>query len=217
MRLPTRSGIPLCDAPVDGGERRDARTERGRGSRRAFSPKSQLCTPGGVHLENLATFRLVTAAYIEFNKWSPASYQPESIVDEQLKEVRVVPTAEPASNTILVVEDNDVEREGLTAILRRDGFFIQEATTGDQALENLRAARPNLILLDMLLPEGTIDGWAVLANIRANRQLAEIPVIIVTGLTIASVEWCKSHGALDIVKKPIDTVELISKVRRHLA
>src|SRR5438876_930728 len=115
----------------------------------------------------------------------------------------------PAPKTILLVEDNDVEREGLSAILRRKGYSVREAATGDQALASARTERPDVILLDLLLPEGTIDGWAFLDHVRADPRLSDIPVIIVTALTIASFEWSTAHGALDIVKKPIDTRELL--------
>ncbi len=120
-----------------------------------------------------------------------------------------------AAKLVLIVEDDDVEREGLSAILRREGFCIREATTGDQALEGLREELPNLILLDMLLPDSSIDGWMLLDQIRSNPAWAFIPVIIVTGLAIASLEWSSALGALDIVKKPIDSHELLGKVRRY--
>src|SRR5262249_42349842 len=107
---------------------------------------------------------------------------------------------------------NDVEREGLSAILRREGFTVREATTGDQALDSLRDELPTLILLDMLLPESRIDGWLLLDYIRSNPDWAHIPVIIVGGMTIASYEWSSSLGALDIVKKPVNTLELLGKV-----
>src|SRR5438128_5162234 len=116
--------------------------------------------------------------------------------------------------TILLVEDNDVEREGLSAILRREGFSVREATTGDQALERLREQSPSLILLDMLLPDSSVDGWALLETIRKDPRWSPLPIIIVTGLNIASLEWSTAMGALDIVKKPIDSQELLAKVRR---
>lgn len=116
---------------------------------------------------------------------------------------------------LLVVEDNDVEREGLVRLLRQQGYDVREATTGDQALASVRARTPDLILLDMLLPESRTDGWAFLDYVRQNLEWQTIPIIIVTGLSIASLEWSTAHGALDIVKKPVDDRELLAKVR-HL-
>src|SRR5947209_2347968 len=109
--------------------------------------------------------------------------------------------ARPAK-ALLVVEDNDVEREGLARLLRQAGFDCREAATGTQALEALRAEAPHLILLDMLLPE--TDGWQLLKLIRLNPAWADIPVIIVTGLSIASREWSQSLGAVDVFLKPLD-------------
>jgi CheY-like chemotaxis protein len=125
--------------------------------------------------------------------------------------------APSATNTVLIVEDNDVEREGLSAVLRREGFSVREAETGDAALTALRTARPNLILLDMLLPDSTIDGWALLSYIQQTPQWSHIPIVIVTGLSIASAEWSQAMGALDVIRKPIDTRQLLDKLRRYTA
>lgn len=119
-----------------------------------------------------------------------------------------------AARQLLVVEDNDVEREGLVRLLRDAGFEVREAATGDRALALLRARRPDLILLDMLLPDNKVDGWGFLNYIRQNLEWHTIPIIIVTGLAIASVEWSAAQGALDIVRKPVDADELLSKVGR---
>jgi CheY-like chemotaxis protein len=61
-------------------------------------------------------------------------------------------------NKLLIVEDNDVTREGLATLLRREGFTVELAAHGRQALDYLNTgARPDVILLDMLLP--VLDGW----------------------------------------------------------
>ena len=74
---------------------------------------------------------------------------------------------------------------------------------------------PSLILLDMLLPDTKFDGWAFLHYIRQNVEWSAIPIIIVTGMSIASSEWSRSLGALDIVKKPLDLDELLAKIRQY--
>ena len=65
------------------------------------------------------------------------------------------------------------------------------------------------------LPESTIDGWLLLDYIRAATPPQPRSIIIITGLNIASFEWSLALGALDIVKKPIDTQELLGKMRRY--
>lgn len=120
--------------------------------------------------------------------------------------------SEPAATSLLLVEDNEVEREGLAVILRREGFTVAEAATGNEALGQLRAGVPSLILLDMLLPDGQ-DGWFLLETIRDVPEWSTIPVIIITGLGIASFEWAQALGALDVVRKPIATDDLLQKIR----
>src|SRR6266850_1391995 len=90
--------------------------------------------------------------------------------------------ARPA-RLVLVVEDNDVEREGLSRLLRDAGFEVRTASTGDQALASVRARRPDLILLDLLLPDSRTDGWGILDYVRQNLEWQAIPIIIVTGLS----------------------------------
>lgn len=122
---------------------------------------------------------------------------------------------ELATQSLLIVEDNDVTREGLAIILSRQGYSIRGVATGEQAIEALRAEKPDLMLLDMLLSGPGGDGWAVLNKIRRNPEWRSIPVIIVTGIGIASEEWAVSLGAQAVVHKPIDTDELLLQIKHH--
>ena len=71
--------------------------------------------------------------------------------------------AAPAHRTLLVVDDNDVAREGLAGVLRRAGYRVLPAANGEEALQLLRAGPPpDLILLDMLMP--FLDGWHFLGG-----------------------------------------------------
>jgi CheY-like chemotaxis protein len=126
-------------------------------------------------------------------------------------------TAEtPGGKTLLVVEDNEICREGLATLLRREGYTVVTAPGGREALGRLRGGfSPDLILLDMLLPAG--DGWDFLKCYRRDPSLAGPPVIILTALGIASPEWATSLGAAGLVKKPIETSLLLQEVRRCLA
>ena len=122
---------------------------------------------------------------------------------------------ELATKTLLIVEDNVVTREGLSTILSRQGYSIRGAADGRQAVEALRAEKPNLILLDMLLHGSGEDGWMLLEKFRHNPEWRSIPVIIVTGIIVASEEWAISLGARAVVRKPIDLDELLLKIQRH--
>ena len=98
------------------------------------------------------------------------------------------------ARTVLVVEDNSIEREGLAAILRQEGYDAVVSANGKEALERLRSKpRPDVLLLDMMMSE--VDGWQLLRMLRSHPELLAVPVIIVTGLEIANLEWARSLGS----------------------
>src|SRR5690242_3916673 len=105
---------------------------------------------------------------------------------------------------LLIVDDNEITREGMAAVLRRDGYRVSLAADGAQALAQLRIAPlPDLILLDMLMP--SLDGWRFLEERRHDRELSAIPIVIVTALGVASADWAASLGAVGFVTKPVET------------
>jgi CheY-like chemotaxis protein len=118
----------------------------------------------------------------------------------------------PTDKTLLVVEDNEVAREGLAVILRREGYAVALAADGQQGLDYLAAnPAPDLILLDMLMP--VLDDWRFLELLRPRAD--RVPVIVTTG-TVFSREWAAEHGCAGFIKKPIDTESLLAEVRRCL-
>lgn len=114
---------------------------------------------------------------------------------------------------ILLVEDDMFLRNLLTARLGREGFRVESATDGIEALEKIRALRPNLVLLDLILPRK--NGFEVLQEIADDPQLASIPVIIISNLGQESdVARGRALGALDYyVKARLSIDELIAKIR----
>jgi CheY-like chemotaxis protein len=124
----------------------------------------------------------------------------------------MVPAA-PAHRTLLVVEDNDVCREGLAVVLRRAGYRVIPATNGEEALRLLGdGAPPDLILLDMLMP--VLDGWRFLEWLQ--RRGHRPPVIVVTGAGVLSREWAEAHGCAGFLRKPVETDDLLAVVWRCL-
>jgi CheY-like chemotaxis protein len=116
--------------------------------------------------------------------------------------------------TLLVVEDNAVAREGLAVVLRREGFRVVPTADGEDALKQLRAGpRPDLILLDMLMP--VLDGWHFLDWFRREGPWPPAPVVVVTGTNLTR-EWAKDHGCPGFIRKPIDAEQLLAEVRRCL-
>lgn len=122
----------------------------------------------------------------------------------------------PQTATVMVVDDDEVGREMLGTVLRLEGFRVEEATDGREALERLGAGeQPNLILLDMMMPG--LDGWQFLAALRRDKRLARVPVIIVTAIGVSSPAWARSLGAVACFRKPAPIDALLAEVRRWCA
>jgi CheY-like chemotaxis protein len=122
----------------------------------------------------------------------------------------------PTGKAVLIVEDNEVERLGLAALLRREGYAVSTAADVPAAMTLLhQGAAPCLILLDMLLPG--LDGWDFLTMRQPDAALAAVPVVILTGLGVASPEWAHSLGAAACFRKPLPVPALLDEVRRLCA
>jgi len=114
--------------------------------------------------------------------------------------------------TILIVEDEAVIRDTVAAELRAEGYEALTATDGITALHMAREREPDLVILDILLPE--IDGLSVC---RAIRRSSDVPIIILTarGATLDKITGLES-GADDYVVKPFSMGELLARVRANL-
>ena len=124
----------------------------------------------------------------------------------------VSPNGNGAVRRILVVDDEPMVREVLVTYLEREGYAVDQATDGKAALELAASAKPDLIVLDVMLPE--VDGFAVLTRLR---QTSSVPVILVTARTaepdrIVGLEL----GADDYVVKPFSPREVVARVRSVL-
>jgi signal transduction histidine kinase/CheY-like chemotaxis protein len=115
--------------------------------------------------------------------------------------------------TVLVVDDDPVSRDLLTTNLRREGYQTVQARGGDEALELALKLRPDAITLDVLMPK--TDGWAVLGALKANPELCDIPVIMVTVAPDRGIGL--SLGAAEVLTKPVDRAELMSLLRNLLS
>ncbi len=116
---------------------------------------------------------------------------------------------------ILVVDDNEVNREILVRLLEEAGFVVREAGAGRLAGSLYGQWKPHLVLLDMIMPE--MDGFAVLEHIRATHGQDAAPVIAVTASVLSSEkERVLAAGAVAFLKKPFKAEELFELVRRHL-
>ena len=112
---------------------------------------------------------------------------------------------------ILVVDDNETNRDVLGRRLEREGYRVSSAENGRCALEMVRAASYDLVLLDIMMPE--IDGYQVLNQMKADPALCDIPVIMISALDqINSVVRCIESGAEDYLNKPFDPVLLRARI-----
>ncbi|MBE9093441.1 response regulator [Tychonema sp. LEGE 07203] len=119
----------------------------------------------------------------------------------------------PAAGTVLVVDDDPISRELIQRALARQGLHIEVADSGEQALRLAKQLRPDAITLDVIMPG--MDGWAVLSALKADPDLAEIPVILLSFVGNKSLGF--ALGASDYLTKPVDgkrLVALLNKYRR---
>jgi len=115
------------------------------------------------------------------------------------------------SSTVLVVDDEDSGRQTLEAILEGEGYNIEMAENGMQALEKARAILPDVILLDVMMPGMT--GFEVCKHVRNDPLLAEIPIIVLTALDDReSLLTALKAGADDFISKPFDRFELRARL-----
>lgn len=114
---------------------------------------------------------------------------------------------------VLVIEDDPAIAEMLQMLLEVEGFDVVRAPDGARGLEEAQRVRPDVILLDVMLPE--VDGWAVAEALRCDPSLAAVPVVFCTSKADAQSTWRGWQlGAASYVTKPFDNDELIGELIR---
>lgn len=120
-----------------------------------------------------------------------------------------------AEETILIVEDNDILRDGYQFLLETEGYRVIPARHGKEALSQIQYAIPDLILSDISMPE--MDGYTFYDAVRARSDLAAIPFIFLTALGERDVILASRRlGVEDHLIKPVDRLELVTTVRSRL-
>jgi signal transduction histidine kinase len=118
--------------------------------------------------------------------------------------------------SILVVDDNAENLRLLSQVLSRQGYQVRVASSGERALQSVDAHPPDLILLDVMMPE--MDGYEVCQQLKARPESRDIPVIFISALheTLDKVR-AFAAGGVDYVTKPLAVQEVLARVKTHMA
>lgn len=138
------------------------------------------------------------------------------IAREALAEIRgVEPNVATIGGALLVVDDNELNRELLAKRLALQGFTVNSAASGEEALERMRSQSFDLILLDVVMPG--LNGFEVLGEMKSDRELCDIPVIMISALDeMEAAVRCIEAGAADYITKPFEPVLLRARVTAAL-
>jgi signal transduction histidine kinase/DNA-binding response OmpR family regulator len=152
----------------------------------------------------------------------PAEVTPAGGVAVASREAQAAPAAAPPATgektpsggraRILVIDDDAAVRDLMESILVREGYEMEGAASGEEGLRIARELHPDLITLDVVMP-GT-DGWTVLAALKADPQLADVPVILVTIMDNRNLGF--TLGASDYLTKPIERDRLLTVLKKRV-
>ncbi|NJK77002.1 MAG: response regulator [Microcoleus sp. SU_5_6] len=129
------------------------------------------------------------------------------------EEVRSAPLSIPDASCVLVIDDDPDARDLVVRCLSKQGFRVESSASGEAGLQLAKELRPDAITLDVMMP--SMDGWAVLSALKADPDLVDIPVIMMTFLD--DKERGLELGAAEYVRKPLDYkrfAAMLSKYQR---
>ena len=116
---------------------------------------------------------------------------------------------------ILVVEDNLDNYDLVRFLLQQEGYTVLGASDGRQGLAMVREQQPDIVLLDLSIPE--IDGWALATQLKADPQTAHIAILAITGHTLpGDRQRALDAGCDDYISKPLDIPQFLQTVAAHL-
>ena len=125
-------------------------------------------------------------------------------------EQRAEPLPEEAS-TVLVIDDDPNVQDLMRRLLSKEGFRVETASAGEEGLKRAGELHPDVITLDVMMP--SMDGWAVLSALKADPELADIPVIMLTIMDSKNMGY--TLGASDYLTKPIDRNRLVTVLQKY--
>ena len=150
----------------------------------------------------------------EYGKGSSFTVQLPSKVERSKVEEPTIESQlpiNPNGATVLVIDDDPTVHDLMRRHLGKNGFNVATAATGQRGLELARELKPQVITLDVMMPE--MDGWSVLTALKEDEALAEIPVIMVT--IVDDEHMAVTLGATDYVTKPVDWDRLLAILHKN--
>jgi GAF domain-containing protein/CheY-like chemotaxis protein len=139
---------------------------------------------------------------------------PAQVVEPAQEPIVVAAPAErvsPSVGTVLVIDDEAAVRDLMQRFLTREGFGVVTASGGEDGLRRARELRPDAITLDVMMPG--MDGWAVLSALKADPDVADIPVVMLTIVDDKNLGY--ALGASEYLTKPIDRERLVTVLKQH--
>lgn len=119
------------------------------------------------------------------------------------------------SATILIVDDTPTNLDLLSAVLQRKGYAVRPVISGEMALKVLEKTTPDLILLDVMMPE--MNGYEVAERLKADERFADTPIIFLSALDDAQAKVKALHaGGVDYITKPFNNDEVLARIGTHL-
>lgn len=147
-------------------------------------------------------FRIRIPAHLSIKK-----PQPSTVEDIPVR----IPDSPIESGILLVVDDDETVRDLLEAYLSKVGYQVVGASSGEEGLKLAKKLRPDAITLDVMMPG--MDGWEVLSELKADPELAHIPVIMLTMMEDQDIGY--SLGAAEYLTKPVTRSQLINVLRKY--
>jgi CheY-like chemotaxis protein len=116
---------------------------------------------------------------------------------------------------LLIVDDDDLGRRQIRAALEQQGWRVTEASDGRDALTRLSEARPDVIILDLMMPE--MDGFEFLEEMRRKAEWRDIPVVVVTAKDLTDADRSRLNGGVERIIQKTDRDDMLREVRSVLA
>jgi twitching motility two-component system response regulator PilH len=117
-----------------------------------------------------------------------------------------------AIQKVLIVDDSKTETMFLTDILQKEGFAVRSAENADEAMKRLKEEKPDLILMDVVMPGQ--NGFQLTRSINRTPEYTSIPIIMCTSKNLETDRvWGMRQGASDYITKPVDAADLFAKIK----